>query len=77
MPVKVPDYLTLYSGDRRLRRTHLDNLTFVSNIGSTTASINCSDLSAPILSVIKKTERCSPTYTKIGFSSSTRLETIG
>ena len=37
--VHIPDYLTLYSGDSRLRRTHLDNLSFVANIGSTTASI--------------------------------------
>ena len=35
----MPDYLTLYSGDTRLRSTHLDNLSFVSNIASTTASI--------------------------------------
>ena len=39
IPVNIPDYLTLYSGDSRLRRTHLDNLLFVSNIASTTASI--------------------------------------
>ena len=31
--------LALYSGDSRLRRTHLDNLSFVSNIASTTGSI--------------------------------------
>ena len=37
--VNIPDYLTLYSGDSRLRRIHLDNLSFVSNIASTTASI--------------------------------------
>ena len=40
IPVNIPDYLTLYSGDSRLRRTHLDNLSFVSNIASTTTSIN-------------------------------------
>ena len=39
IPVNIPDYLTLYSGDSRLRRTHLDNLSFVSNIASTTTSI--------------------------------------
>ena len=39
IPVNIPDYLTLYSGDTRLCRTHLDNLSFVSNIASTTASI--------------------------------------
>ena len=38
-PVNIPNYLTLYSGDSRLHRTHLDNLSFVSNIASTTASI--------------------------------------
>ena len=40
IPVNIPDYLTLYSGDSRLCRTHLDNLSFVSNIASTTTSIN-------------------------------------
>ena len=39
MPV-LPDYLTLYSGDSRLRSTHLDNLSFVSNTVSTTTSIS-------------------------------------
>ena len=29
IPVTMPDYLTLYSGDSRLRNTHLDNLSFV------------------------------------------------
>ena len=36
----MPDYLTLYSGDSRLRSTHLDNLSFVSNISLTTTSIS-------------------------------------
>ena len=40
IPVNIPDYLTLYSGDSRLHRTHLDNLSFVSNIATTTTSIN-------------------------------------
>ena len=35
IPVNIPDYLTLYSGDSRLRRTHLDNRSFVSSIAST------------------------------------------
>ena len=41
IPVTMPDYFTLYSGDSRLRSssTHLDNLSFVSNIASTTTSI--------------------------------------
>ena len=39
IPVNIPDYLTLYSGDSRLRRTHLDNLSFVSNIVSTRTNI--------------------------------------
>ena len=39
IPVNIPDYLKLYSGDSLLRRTHLDNLSFVSNIASTTESI--------------------------------------
>ena len=30
----MPDYLTRYNGDSRLRSTHLDNLSFVSNIAS-------------------------------------------
>ena len=30
----MPDYLTLYSGDSRLRSTHLDNLSFVSSISN-------------------------------------------
>ena len=37
--VTMPDYLTTYSGDSRLRSTHLDNLSFVSNIALTTTSI--------------------------------------
>ena len=36
----MPDYLKCYNGDSRLRSTHLDNLLFVSNIASTTTSIN-------------------------------------
>ena len=36
----MPDYLTLYNGNSRLRSTHLDNLSFVSNIALTTTSIN-------------------------------------
>ena len=40
IPVTMPDYLTLYSGDSRLRSTYFDNLSFVSNIASTTTSIS-------------------------------------
>ena len=40
IPVTMPDYLRLYSGDSHLRSTHLDNLSFVSNIASTTTSIS-------------------------------------
>ena len=40
IPVTMPDYLTLYSGDSRLRSTRLDNLSFVSNISLTTTSIS-------------------------------------
>ena len=40
IPVTMPDYLTPYSGDSRLRSTHLDNLSFVSNIALTTTSIS-------------------------------------
>ena len=41
IPVTMHDYLTLYSGDSRLRSTHLDNLSFVSNnLASTTTSIS-------------------------------------
>ena len=36
----MPDYLTLFNGNSRLRSTHLDNLSFVTNIGSTATSIN-------------------------------------
>ena len=39
-PVTMPDYLTLYSGESRIRSTHLDNLSFVSNISLTTTSIS-------------------------------------
>ena len=39
-PVTMPDYLILYSGDSRLHSTHLDNLSFVSNIASTKTSIS-------------------------------------
>ena len=40
IPINMPDYLTRYNGNSRLRSTHLDNLSFVSNIASTTTSIN-------------------------------------
>ena len=40
IPINMPDYLTRYNGDSRLRSTYLDNLSFVSNIASTTTSIN-------------------------------------
>ena len=36
----MPDYLTLYNGNSRLCNTHLDNLSFVTNIASTATSIN-------------------------------------
>ena len=36
----MPDYLTPYSGDSHLRSTHLDHLSFVSNIALTTTSIS-------------------------------------
>ena len=39
IPINMPDYFTHYSGDSRLRRTHLDNLSFLSNIASTTTRI--------------------------------------
>ena len=39
-PINMPDYLPRYNGDSRLRSTYLDNLSFVSNIASTTTSIN-------------------------------------
>ena len=35
----MPDYLTRYDGDSRLRNMHLDNLSFVSNKASATTSI--------------------------------------
>ena len=35
IPINMPDYLTRYNGDSCLRSTHLDNLSFVSNISST------------------------------------------
>ena len=38
--INMPDYLTLYNGNSRLRSTHLDNLSFVTNIASTATSIN-------------------------------------
>ena len=40
IPINMPDYLTLYNGNSRLRSTHLDNLSFVTNIASTATSIN-------------------------------------
>ena len=37
----MPDYLTLYNGNSSLGSTHLENLSFVTNIASTaTTSIN-------------------------------------
>ena len=36
----MPDYLTLYNGNSRLRIRHLDNLLFVTNIASTAIGIN-------------------------------------
>ena len=38
IPVTMSDYLTLYSGDSRLRSTHLEIPSFVSNIASTTTA---------------------------------------
>ena len=40
IPVTMSDYLTLYSGYSRLHSTHIDNISFVSNIASTTTSIS-------------------------------------
>ena len=40
IPVTKPDYLILYSGYSRLCSTHLDNLSSVSNIASTTTSMS-------------------------------------
>ena len=40
IPVYMSDYLTIYSGKNRLRRTQIDDLSFVSNVASTTTSIN-------------------------------------
>ena len=40
IPINMPDYLTLYNGNSRLRSTHLDNLSSVTNIVSTATSIN-------------------------------------
>ena len=40
IPVTMPDYLTLYSWDSRLRSTHLEIQSFVSNIPSTTTIIS-------------------------------------
>ena len=40
IPVNMPDYITLYSWDSRLRRTHIDNFSFVANIASTTTSMH-------------------------------------
>ena len=39
IPANMSDDLTLNSGNSRLRRTYLDNLSIVANIGSTTTSI--------------------------------------
>ena len=40
IPMSMPDYLTFYNGNSRLRSTHLDSLSFVTNIASTASSIN-------------------------------------
>ena len=32
MPISLPNYLTFFSGQSRLRRTHLDSLSLVSSI---------------------------------------------
>ena len=32
MPIKLPSYLTFFSGQSRLRRTHLDSLSLVSSV---------------------------------------------
>lgn len=33
IPLKLPDYLSFYTGNTRLRSCHLDNMSIVSNIG--------------------------------------------
>ena len=42
VPIKLPTYLKLFDGQTRLRTTHLDNRSFVSNlpIGKSTAHLN-------------------------------------
>ena len=40
IPVTMPDYLTPYSGDSRLRSRHMDSLYFVSNISFITTGIS-------------------------------------
>ena len=40
IPLSMPDYLTLYDGTSGLRITHLDQLSYVSNIQHNTTSIN-------------------------------------
>ena len=34
VPVSMPNYLNLFDGNTRLRSTHLDDLSFVSNLES-------------------------------------------
>ena len=38
IPIALPDYLTFFSGQSRLRRTHLDSLSLVSSITPRSAS---------------------------------------
>ena len=43
VPVKIPEYLSLFSGQSRLRSSHLDRLSFVSSVlprGSSSNTLN-------------------------------------
>lgn len=40
IPVDLPNYLTLFDGQTRLRTTHLDSLSLVSNVNSRTIGTN-------------------------------------
>ena len=40
LPLTMPDYLTFYDGTSGLRQTHLDHLSFISNIQHNVTGIN-------------------------------------
>ena len=41
IPLKLPDYLSFFDGNSRLRSCHLDNLSIISSLQARSLNINC------------------------------------